>query len=231
MARRKLNSGIENAVTAEARSTYGGPTPPIGMYRCVIRGIKLKANRNGDDMYSVMVVIDHATDEPKNKFNGYVRTWNGNMTPQGTPYVRQFGEAAGFSPRELDSPDVDDDGIVTKIGNKPVGGQRVRVSFKDGGMYENKRTLDVGSFFPDAPDRSKPAIVAEDDDEFDPSTDDDDDYVTVPVSDEDDTEYEPEGEDEDDDAGDNEGVDEFEDDEPVEEPAPAKKAPAKRGAF
>lgn len=231
---------LESTQAAEAYVSYGGPLPPLDVYRMRISRVKYKTNKNGDWYYEVTGVINHDDNEPKSKFNGWMRSTNLTFSDQGMKFVKQFGEAAGFNTKELLHPLLDDadDETVLKIGAKPATGYMLRVSLKQGKPYNGKKTNDLGSFFPDAPDAGKAMFVRDEpetDDEFDAGGDDDAFDTSGTDS------FEGDGDGFDDDAEatatgddfDDSGVDEFADEAQATPPpakATAKKAPAKAAA-
>lgn len=148
-------------------SSYDGPLPPKGIYRCVIKGLKMKTNKNKDYMISGPAEIDEPASSPKAKYNGYTIWFQLNVTKQGAGYVNNFLDALGFSRKAFwDSNVVVDDEAppnITKIGTKRVTPNMVvkinaKVEPAKGG-YEEKLAVNGSGFLP-ADAGSRPTTAA-----------------------------------------------------------------------
>jgi hypothetical protein len=81
----------------ETFDTYDGPVPPKGIYRCRIKWIQLKENKNGDRMFSILAEIAEPNKSEKSEYNGYAIWNNLNVTNQGKPYVMNFLSSLGIT--------------------------------------------------------------------------------------------------------------------------------------
>lgn len=99
MAKMKSYANLDtNQDAATGGNFYTGDVPPAGTYRCVVKFVKVKTNKNGDDMLNVLAEIREPKSSTKAKFNGYGIFNNLNVTDQGVPYVKAFWLALGADP-------------------------------------------------------------------------------------------------------------------------------------
>lgn len=190
------------AATAEGGDfePYDGPTPPKGVYRTKLRMLRLKVNKNGDNMLNGLFVIDEK-DPKKKKYNTYPMWWNGNVTEQGAGYINKFLDAFGFDRKAFWAAKVVHDGDgdgektlgnITKIGSKVVKEDTIVYVSGRPNNYNGETSLQVGSFLLDPPkSRQSEEDEDEDDDDYDDELDEDEDEDDD-VEDEDDDEEEAE---------------------------------------
>lgn len=69
---------------------YEGDLPPKGVYRCVMKFLRLKTNRNGDPMLNGLLIINEPKGSKKAQYNGYDFWFNLNVTSQGSRWVNNF---------------------------------------------------------------------------------------------------------------------------------------------
>jgi hypothetical protein len=69
---------------------YDGEQPPKGVYRCAMRLLRLKNNKNGDPMLNGLLVINEPAGSKKSQYNGYDFWFNLNVTSQGSRWINNF---------------------------------------------------------------------------------------------------------------------------------------------
>jgi hypothetical protein len=69
---------------------YEGEQPPKGVYRCRLKMLRLKQNKNGEPMVNGLLVISEPKKSPKAQYNGYSFWFNINVTKVGAPWVNNF---------------------------------------------------------------------------------------------------------------------------------------------
>lgn len=154
---------------------YEGEQPPKGVYRCFLKGLRLKENKNNDKMLNGLLIIAEPKSSKKAQYNGYGFWFNLNITKQGAPWVNNFLAAiapAGKSDAirkafwqqkvmidKDEPPNVISIGILKITGGKDIFVKANCKFVPAKGDYDEK--LDVLRFLPDTD--SKP--VDEDEDE------------------------------------------------------------------
>jgi hypothetical protein len=114
---------------------YDGPKPPAGVYTGEIKFMRIKVNKNGDDMLNILTEIA----EPKGdraKYNGYGVWDNLNITDENAGRVNALLDALGINRKQFwppNGPQVDnnDPPNITKIGTKRPEGCKLRIATKD----------------------------------------------------------------------------------------------------
>lgn len=161
----------EPDINATGGNFYDGETPPAATYKCVLKFIKLKTNRNGDAMLSILVEINEpkkvdGEKNKKSKYNGYGMWGNINLTESGAPYAARMCKAIGAKYSDLlNSLTVNDEDPpqILRIGKtKITGEQKVTVEGRPN-VYDGKTSLQIGRF------------VVKDNDDADSDADDDED--------------------------------------------------------
>jgi hypothetical protein len=138
----KFNFGIDSTSAASEElgdGFYAGPTPPKGIYTCLVKQFKIKKNRNDDFRLSVLLEVQEPEDSDKAQYNGF-GFWGGyNVTDQGRPWINNLLDGIGAkrkdfwdekittSPGKIDKDTAQD---VLKIGARKTTGHMVRVSCK-----------------------------------------------------------------------------------------------------
>lgn len=144
MGKVKWSIGADEPEDLESYDVYDGDLPPKGVYNCKLTRLKLKTNRNGDDMINGLLLIEE--EGGKKKYNGYGIWFNQNVTEQGAPYVKQFLRALGLTWKDFIGKTVTDDEDppnITKIGTLKMSTEpEVRVLAKRG-SYNGEDKLDV----------------------------------------------------------------------------------------
>lgn len=125
-----------NAADAELSGNfYDGETPPPGTYDVILKKMRLKENKNGDDMLNLLYEINEPKSSEKFEYNGYGFWENRNVTDSGAPFVNQFLDAFGFDKKAFWAGvvlDEEDPPNVTKIGAKRFTGEHAaRVGTKN----------------------------------------------------------------------------------------------------
>lgn len=69
---------------------YDGDLPPKGVYRLVLKTLRLKKNRNDDPMLNALLIINEPASSKKSQYNGKDVWANLNVTRQGAPWVNNF---------------------------------------------------------------------------------------------------------------------------------------------
>lgn len=69
---------------------YDGELPPKGIYRCAMKFLRLKKNRNNDPMLNGLLVVNEPAGSKKAQYNGYDFWFNLNVTNQGSRWVNNF---------------------------------------------------------------------------------------------------------------------------------------------
>jgi len=224
MARIKNRSyaGVLPDEPGEAGGTfYDGPVPPAGMYRLVVKQLKIKGpNKNGDDMVNCVLEVTEpeakgkAKGKGKDKFNGYGVWMNQNISEQGAPYLASFLKAIGYSYEEfIKNVSTDDKGLITKIGSRRLPSSDIFVTaVTKREEYDGEERLVVSRFVvKEADDEDLDDLADEDEDEDEDIEDEDED------DDDDEDEDEDEESEEDDESEDEDDEDESDDDEDDED--------------
>jgi len=190
MPRVTINVGDYSGVTpAVGFSSYSGPTPPKGLYRCKTGLFRIVDNSNNDPMFKIVFEIAEPKGD-KSKYNGYAIWHNANITEKGAPYLNAMLDALGLDRKAVWAGA--NGGIVTKkdkpedvlkIGSKKVEGIEVLVTAKRKNypVGSDQWELAVSSFakagpVSDADDDEDEADLDDDgSDESDADDDDDDD--------------------------------------------------------
>lgn len=81
----------------EQFDVYDGPPLPTGVYQGNITRLTVKKNKNDDDMFNGLFVVDESPEDGKDKFNGATLWFNQNITQQGSVYIKQWLKAMGLS--------------------------------------------------------------------------------------------------------------------------------------
>lgn len=169
----------------EKEGFVSAPLPPNGTYRYTIKSMKIKTNRSGDSMLSILFVLDDKTGK-FTKHNGSACWWNGNLTKVGAGFVNRFLNAAGLGLHDLWTGRVlvsaEDNEVVTKIGSKAVEGLAVMISVKHGEDNKGNDRVNAVDFFP-----ARSAKAQAEDDEYG----DDDEDAEDADTDEDEDDDEP----------------------------------------
>lgn len=71
-------------------AVYDGEQPPKGMYRCALKFLRLKTNKNDQPMLNGMLIINEPSGSKKAQYNGYDFWFNLNVTNQGARWVNNF---------------------------------------------------------------------------------------------------------------------------------------------
>lgn len=69
---------------------YEGDLPPKGVYRLVLKSLRLKKNKNDDPMLNALLLINEPAGSKKSQYNGKDVWANLNVTRQGAPWVNNF---------------------------------------------------------------------------------------------------------------------------------------------
>lgn len=69
---------------------YDGDLPPKGVYRLVLKTLRLKKNKNDDPMLNALLIINEPASSKKSQYNGKDVWANLNVTRQGAPWVNNF---------------------------------------------------------------------------------------------------------------------------------------------
>lgn len=69
---------------------YDGDLPPKGVYRLVLKTLRLKKNKNDDPMLNALLIINEPPSSKKSQYNGKDVWANLNVTRQGAPWVNNF---------------------------------------------------------------------------------------------------------------------------------------------
>jgi hypothetical protein len=69
---------------------YDGELPPKGVYRLVLKTLRLKKNKNDDPMLNALLIINEPAGSKKSQYNGKDVWANLNVTRQGAPWVNNF---------------------------------------------------------------------------------------------------------------------------------------------
>lgn len=69
---------------------YEGEQPPKGVYRCAMKFLRLKTNKNGDPMLNGLLIVNEPAGSKKSQYNGYDFWFNLNVTSQGSRWVNNF---------------------------------------------------------------------------------------------------------------------------------------------
>lgn len=204
MAKLKSYDNIDTSQDAASGQYYMGELPPAGPYRAKVKFIKVKVNKNQDDMLNVLAEIAEPKGSAKAKYNGY-GIWNNiNITDQGVPYVKQFLDALGadseafFSGKGTQSTETPPQ--IMTIGKFKLTGENPIMVATKRTEYNGNERLEVTKWAP---------VDADDDDDDVDDTDVEyiDDEDTAGDVDDDDTADEDAADDDDDDTGDDDDVD------------------------
>lgn len=126
--------------------------PPRGStVRCLVRQIKVKPNKNGDDRLSVMLVIDEPKKSDMASWNNYAMFDGFNVTEQGSPFIKRFLKAMGLTWKDFmdrTKQDDQDPPHITQIGKvqfegaaKPVHVE-CRIKVKPADDYHDAEFID-----------------------------------------------------------------------------------------
>lgn len=183
MGKVKWGIGTEEPEDLQGFDVYDGPEPPKGVYKVRLKFLKLKTNKNGDDMLNGLLEINEERKDKK-KYNGYGIWFNQNVTEQGAPYVKQFLTALGVSWKDFISSTITDDDtdpptikrlgklkLVTADGESTQPECRVLTKR---GSYQGDERLEVSRFLPPK-DEDEDEEDADDADSSDDSDDDEED--------------------------------------------------------
>lgn len=69
---------------------YDGDTPPKGVYRFVLKTLRLATNRNDEPMLKGLLILNEPNGSKKAQYNGYDCWFNLNVTNQGAKWVNNF---------------------------------------------------------------------------------------------------------------------------------------------
>lgn len=129
-------SGIDEPEALKGFAPYDGPPLPFtGVMPCKLKRLRMKTNKNGDDMLSGLLEV-HAPSkkDPKHKWHGAPLWFNLNQTEQGAPYTRAFLEGMGVKWTDFVNRtmlDEEEPPNVTKLGKlKLTGEETVKVALK-----------------------------------------------------------------------------------------------------
>lgn len=164
-------AGAEPDAAGGGFTPYDGPALPFsGVFPFVVKTIKMKENKNKDDML-FMVLECHAPekDDDKFKWHGAPLFVNLNQTEQSAPFTMAMLDAFGISWKAFTTKTIlgdEDPPTVVKLGGVDVVGRYVKVSLKKGkGTAQYPAKGEVGAWIPWAgPD---------DDDDYEQDADDD----------------------------------------------------------
>lgn len=200
-----------------------GKLPPKGRTRVLVKKIKSKPNKNGDQMLMVTCEIAEGTAKKPGPYDGYTMWTNLNVTEQGAPYLKRFLVAIGATWNDFINKTVADTteepAVINKIGKvnlaKPV---EAFVSIKHGTDMNDEERAEPGRFLPPPDDDDELDDDAADDDEDEADDDIEVDEDSDDEDEDEDTDEESEDEsDEDEDEDDSDDEDEDEEDEEDEE--------------
>ena len=165
---------------------YLGDVPPAGVYKCKVKWIKVKENKNNDPMINGIAVVNEPKGSSKSKFNGYAMFFNQNVTEQGAPFLAQFLTALGARYKDFAAGNVTVDSEETpnivRIGTFKVGDNPIVIAAKRG-EWQGQDRLEVMRFL-----SAEDADEDEDDEDLDVEEDDEDDESDESEDDEDDEE-------------------------------------------
>lgn len=143
------------AATAEftGGGIYDGPVPPAAIYNVTLKKLRIKVNKNSDDMLNALLEINETGE--KKQYNGYGVWDNLNVTDQGAPYINTLLDAIG-APRKTfwDSgvvKDTADPPNVLKVGTKTVDDNPLRIATTVDHYGGNTRLV-VSRYLPVKPD-------------------------------------------------------------------------------
>lgn len=137
---------IKEHTTGKGKSAEVNWPPRGSQVRCLVRQIKVKSNKNGDDMLSVMLVIDDPKKSELASWNNYAMFTNFNVTEQSAPYIKKFMKAMGASWgdfKERSTQDDQDPPHILQIGKVKIeGGSKpahvmTRIKVKPGDEYHD----------------------------------------------------------------------------------------------
>lgn len=166
---------ISEPEAPEGFSSYDGPPLPFtGVFPFKLKLLRMKQNRNGDDMLNgLLEVYAPKKSDPKHKWHGAAVWFNLNQTEQGAPYTKAFLEGMGVKWADFVRKTLLDDSDppnVTRLGNLKLNGeQTVKCALKGSktsDKYPDKKA-EVANWIP--------WKASEDPDADDPDLDDDDD--------------------------------------------------------
>jgi hypothetical protein len=129
---------------------YDGECPPAGVYTVSLKALRLKTNKNDDDMLNLLLEVTEKG--KKAEFNGYGIWDNLNITDDQAGFVNQFLDSAGIPRKSFWPPngpmlDNANPPNVTKIGTKRPEGLEFRVSTKRG-EWKGEDRLEVNRYLP-----------------------------------------------------------------------------------
>ncbi|UVK63863.1 hypothetical protein SEA_LILYPAD_59 [Gordonia phage LilyPad] len=222
----RFGKKVKNGATKEAGiKTYQGPKPPSGSYKCALKQLTIKENRNGDNMLSFVAEI--ADTGPRAKYNGFAIFGQQNITDQGAGYVNQLLDAisdgdssvkeefweGAVKTKKAEKPDKNGKPVyhVRSIGDFKVGSPddldiEIVITGKKG-SYGGEYKLDAQGYGPASLD-----LDGDDEDEDDIEADDEDDDEQLGEVEED-----SDDEDSDDDSDDEDEGDVFDDEDEDDE--------------
>jgi hypothetical protein len=100
---------------------YAGPLPPKGVYRFKLRTMKQGVSGSGNDKIVVLSILDGSWKPDHKKFNGCPLFDHMPMGKESAWRSKALCAALGVSANDLlNKTIIDDDGYITKIGNKAI---------------------------------------------------------------------------------------------------------------
>jgi hypothetical protein len=121
----KVAGSAAEAEPGEGGQRYSGEVPPAGQYRVHLKTLRIKPNKNNDDMLNGILEIAEE-DGSNTEYNGFGFWFNLNITEQGAGWVNNFLDAFGFDRTTFwkNGATVDNDDpetpAILKIGSKKV---------------------------------------------------------------------------------------------------------------
>ena len=139
----------------EREGSYAGPLPPKGVYRFKLRTMKQGESGAGNDKIVIFATVDGSWRKEHQKFNGAPLWDHMPLTKEQAWRSKALCAALGVTAVDLlNKTVVDDDGYITKIGNKTIKQDMplyisVRTRTQEG--YDPSLVVNGGGYM-DAPD-------------------------------------------------------------------------------
>jgi hypothetical protein len=147
---------VKEHTTGKGKSAEVNWPPRGSTVRCIVRNLKVKPNKNGDDRIAAMLVIDEPKKSDLASWNNYAMFDGFNVTEQGAPFLKRFLKGLGLKWSDFidkSKQDDQDPPHITQIGGVKFESTKdvhvmAAVKVKAADDYHDTEYLDVTRYVP-----------------------------------------------------------------------------------